>query len=377
MLVNPESVQRFVDKQEDVETRIIEAVGKVGPRNIAEISRITRVHPETIRYKFGKRFSRLGLRFHAEVDYQRLGLNLRWGTFQFSPSHYEKAPLLFRLLNRFGYLNYFGKIVPSGHYMARFGVPNRMQKEHEALFSWLMKEGVILGFTLQDARISRHVTMSPGFFNFKSGRWEIPWKELRNLPPRPLPVTGRGVKYLKDYDDLLIMKELQKDSMQHITSIARKLKINGRTLEYHYRVHVIGQGLVRSYFVRWAQDTSKTLVHSVALTRLVFHTANGTELREVQAVVSKIPFLWMEDLMEDGTYVASMYVPSTDTLSLFGYLNDELGELGPRVETGFVKTSEASSFTIPYEMWQNGEWSFEASKMKAAILKEYHSTPQK
>jgi hypothetical protein len=375
-LGSPESLQEFAGERQNVEARIIDAVGEVGPRNISEISRLTHVHPETVRYKFRKRFNRLGFRFHAEVDYERLGLTLRWATFRLSPVHYSNAPHLFRLLNRVGYLNYFGKVVPSGSYVARFGVPNDLRAKHESLFSWLMSEGILSSFSLQEARVSRHLTMNPRFFDFKSNRWEIPWKELRNLPARPMPLASRKAALVEDFD-LLILKELQKDSTRHISSIARELDLNGRTLEYHYRTHVIARRLIHSYFVRWTQDTSKTLAHTVALTRLTFRPEGGEKLKWIQSTVSKVPFLWMEDLVEDGSYVASMYVPSSEMLPFLGYLNDELGDLGAKVETEFVKTNEASSFTIPYEMWRDGGWGFDLDEAKAVIRKEYGSSPKK
>ena len=374
---SPESLQKFTKRQGDVEARIIDAVGRIGPRNIAEISRITRVHPETVRYKFRKRFNRLGFRFHAEVDYGRLGLTLRWGTFRLSPLYYRKAPQLFRLLNKMGYLNYFGKIVPSGSYVARFGIPDDLQTEHESLFSWLMKKGVLASFSIQDARVSRHLTMNPRYFDFKSNRWEIPWKELKDLPERPLPLSSRRVASVEDYDDLLILKELQKDSMQHVSKIAKSVNRNDRTLEYHYRTHVLPRKLIPSYFVRWTQDTSKTLAHSVASARLTFLSEGTDNVRRIQSTVSKIPFLWMEDLLEDGSYVASVYAPLNELMLLYGYLNDELGDLGTSVETGFVKANEASSFTIPYEMWKDGEWRFDLGEAKALILREYSSALKK
>jgi len=376
-LESPESFQKFAKREGDVEARIIDAVGKAGPRNIAEISRLTHVHPETVRYKFRKRFSRLGFRFHAEVDYEKLGLTIRWGTFRISPLHYPKAPQLFRLLNKVGYLNYFGKIVPSGTYVARFGLPASEKAEHESLFTWLMNEGVLTSFSLQGAKVSRHLTMNPKFFDFRSNRWEIPWKELKDLPERPLPINSRRASRVEDYDDLLIIKELQKDSMQHISRIAEAVNRNDRTLEYHYRTHVMPRKLIPSYFVRWTQDPSKTLAHSVAVTRLAFKPAGHEELKRIQSKVSKVPFLWMEDLLEDGTYIASMYVPSSEILLLLGYLNDELGDLGANVETGFVKMNEASSFTIPYEMWKEGDWRFDLNAAKAVLRKEHYSALKK
>ncbi|MDG6962507.1 MAG: Lrp/AsnC family transcriptional regulator, partial [Nitrososphaerota archaeon] len=82
-MVRAKSPRAIKDEAPDLEAKIIAAIGKAGPRNIAQISRMTGAHQETIRYKIKKRFGRLGLRFRAEVDFPKLGLNLHWASLNF------------------------------------------------------------------------------------------------------------------------------------------------------------------------------------------------------------------------------------------------------------------------------------------------------
>jgi len=369
-LPTTKSIQTTRDESPDLEARIIAAIGAAGPRNVAQISRMTHAHQETIRYKVKKRFGRLGFRFHAEVDFEKLGLTLHWATLDFTKEYYGMAPQILRALNQVGYLTYFAKLVPQGTYSALFTLPDNTVDQYKTFLAGLGQKRILNGFTLEEVIASRHKVMDPHFCNFRSGRWEIEWSKVSEQPSVSMPHGSRARKEDFDYYDLLIVKELQKDSLQHLTGIAKKLKVHQKTLEYHYRTHVQKWKLVPSYTIRWTQDTTKRLVHSVAATLVAFRNLSRSEFTEVQAAISKIPFLWTEDLLHDGTYIATLYVPVTDMVNVTSYISGALPNLSSRVEIGFIEYANATSFTIPYNMYQGGKWKFDLRRMETALRKE-------
>jgi len=223
---------------------------------------------------------------------------------------------------------------------------------------------------LDEVLVSRHKAMDPRYFNFRSGRWEIEWGKVSELRASPLPLGRKARAEPFDLFDLLVIKELEKDSLQHLTEIARKLKVHQKTLEYHYRTHVQRWKLVTSYRIRWVQDTTKRLTHSTATTRMAFRNLSRVEYAQLQAAVSKIPFLWSEDLLTNGDYITSLYVPVTDLLSVSNYISAAVPNLSSRLEMSFVAPADASSFTVPYNMFQDGEWKFNVKQMEAALRKE-------
>lgn len=336
---------------------------------MASISRITGAHQETVRYNLKKRLGKLGFRFHAEVDYGKLGLKLHWGTFHFGRPFYSGAHRIFDALNQTGYLTYYAKIVPQGHYVALFALPDALGDQLSNALSLLRDKGVLTGFSLDEVVAYRHATMNPKFFNFRSGRWEVQWEKVKAGSGTPLPLDKARTSIESDYHDLLLIKELQKDAMQHVVGIARKLKVHEKTLEYHYRTHVLKRRLVRSYIVRWTQDIEKSLTHSVATTRLTFRGLSQKELKVVQDTVSKIPFLWAEELLRDGTYIATSYVPLTEMLNMFAYLDDKISDLDSKVEVGYVRPHDAYLYTIPYNMFKDGEWDFDLNRVESAVEK--------
>ena len=331
---------------------------------------MTGAHQETIRYKIKKRFGRLGFRFHAEVDFPKLGLDLHWATLNFSEGYRGAATQILATLNKVGYLTYYGKIVPQGYYVALFALPEGTTDTYREFLSGLVAEKVLSGFTLERSVASRHKPMDPKYFNFRSGKWEIGWDSIPDQAP--LPLTSGPKPQLEDFDyyDLLIIKELQKDSLQHLTTIARRLKVHQKTLEYHYRTHVQKWKLVPSYRIQWVQDVSKRLMHSTATTWLAFRNLSESELAGVQAAVSKIPFLWSEDVLEGGTYMVTMYTPLTDLLAVSTYIDSALPKLASKVEIGFVNPTDSYLFNVPHNMYQDGEWKFNTQQMCTALRKE-------
>jgi len=369
-LSRTKSLAVIKDGSPDLEARIITAIGAAGPRNVAQISRMTGAHQETIRYKIKKRFGRLGFKFHAVVDYDKLGLSLHWGTLDFSNVYDSMASQALRALNQVGYLTYYARLVPQGNYVALFALPQGTAGQYRDFLSGLVSKGILTRFALEEVLVTRHKVMDPRFFNFRSGRWEIEWNKVTEQPPIPIPSERRQRPADFDYYDLLVIKELQKDSLQHLTGIAKKLKVHQKTLEYHYRTHVQKWKLIPSYRIRWAQDITKRPVHSTVMTRMRFTDLSRPEFAKIQAAISKVPFLWQEDLLQGGTYTAMMYVPLVDLINVSSYVTKAAPGLASRVEVAFINASDASSFTIPHHMYQDGAWKFNARQVEAALRKE-------
>lgn len=366
-MVGAKHLQRFEGAPIGLEGRMISAIGTVGPRNVAKIARLTGAHQETVRYKIKKRLASLGFRFHAEVDFAKLGLTLHWATLDFTKEYYGMAPQVLTGLNEVGYLAYFARVLPQGNYISLFTLPANTSDQYGEFLGGLREKGILQGFELTEVSVRRHKVMDPKFFNFRSGRWEIDWANVKSAQPMALPSGTRSRVESFDHSDLLVIKELQKDSRQHLADMARRLKVHQKTLEYHYRTHVQKLKLVPSYRIRWAQDVAKRPIHSTVFTRFAFRHLTGSEFGRVQAAVSKVPLLWTEDLLRDGTYLAMMYVPLTDMVNVSNFVSDAAHDLGSKMEMNFIDFANASSFTIPYNMYRQGTWIFDVRRMETAL----------
>lgn len=371
------SVQAIKDESPNLEARIIASIGTAGPRNVAQISRMTGAHQETIRYKIKRQFADQGFRFQADVDYRKLGLTLHWGSFVVSPVYYRSATRLFRSLNDTAYLIHFSKILPQGQFVALFSLPEGKTDEFIRFLESLRQRKIITEFSLNRVLAQRHKTMDPSFFNFRKDRWELDWQKVKSLRASPLAAERNPPKTSADAIDMLIIKELQKDARQHIVGIARKLKLNQKTLEYHYRTHIMKEGLIPGFRVRWMKDSDEPLAHSTIVVRLTFKGLEGKQYKNVQSTMNKLPYLWVEDLLEFGTYIATLSIPLSDFTPTMNYINSELQFLGPNLEMGYLSVQDSWTYTIPYQMFSNDEWQFDAKKMESAVVKELSASLEK
>lgn len=328
---------------------------------------MTHAHQETVRYNVKNRLGKLGFRFQAEVDYTKLGLQLHWGTIRFSPAYEGAGPRIFRVLNQVGYLTHFSKVIPQGYYVAILALPLGTAEEYWAFFRHLQHDGVLAEFNLEEISVERHRPMDPTFFNFRSGRWEVEWDKVNTLEASPLTIEKAKPTEI-DYFDLVIVKELQINALSHVVAMAKKLKVHQKTLAYHYRTHVVKRKLVPYFRIRWMEDITKTLAHSVAFTRLTFRGLVPAEYARAQRALSRIPFLWAEDLLGDGTYIATINVPLTELVATHNYVNKQVPGLGSKIEIGYLNPSESSNFTIPYNMYNEDRWKLDADKMKSAVM---------
>lgn len=349
----------------DEDARIIEAIQKAGPRNVALLSRLTGLHPETVRYKLKTRFKKAGFKVHAEVDYDRLGLSLFWSSIEFRAGGTERALRVLQALSEVGHLVYYGRVVPQGTYKVLFAVPQGRGDVYNGILHRLKKDGVVRDYSLEQAIHWQNYSMNPRYFNFQSLKWEVDWSKVPREKPRAERPVAQGKTSTLDLLDLLIVKELQKDAQQHMVAIAKKLGVNSKTLMYHYDNHVEERKLVRGYEFRWMQDLAKNLAHSALWTNVVVKGLNKGEAAKVREEWSKVPFIWADYLMKNGDYSAWFCAPLVEISSTFDYLSAQVSELGAAMEVNVIKTHDASSFTVPFHAFRDG-WSLD---QKAVIMK--------
>jgi len=349
-----------------VEARIVQAVKEHGPRNVALISRLTGVPVETVRYKIGRQLTSLGFRYHAEPNYGKLGLSLRWARLSFEPGFSESASLLLDKLNESAYLVYYARVIPSGSYVCLFAMPPALAPAYRSLLDYVVGLGVLRKYEMEEVAFSQHYSFNPKYFNFQTAKWEVDWKEVELESP-PSEIRPPSPPVSVDKYDLLLVKELQINSLRHDIDIAKKLGVAPPSLGYHLREHVEGAGLIDRYIVRWMEDVTKTLAHTVLLTRVVVRGLGRAQIKRAHEAFGRVPFTWSVYIMKDGTYASTMCVPVEEAVTTFDYLRRELAGFSDRIELEYIKPHDAQLFTIPYNMYE-GRWVSGVDRLKPSIV---------
>lgn len=85
------------------------------------------------------------------------------------------------------------------------------------------------------------------------------------------------------------------------------------------------------------------------------------ELWTAQTAFNKLPFTWFDAVAEDGSlYLAQIVLPSTYYLDTMNYLHNECIAFGEKLEYQLADYDCSSSFTIPYELFDETQgWAFD------------------
>lgn len=352
-------------KRGDELSHIVEAIKKVGPRNCSLISRMTGIPVETVRYKIRKQLMRKWVKFHVSVDYNKLGLVRNWVTLNFNDGYDEVAPKILDTLSKVGYLIYYGRVIPQGNYVSLIALPIRANAEYKRFLNSLIDIGALTSYEINELAWVRSLSMRSEYYNFSTGTWNIDWERLDQSK---VIVKEMGVNYanepLVDKIDLLILKEFQINSAASIAAIARKLRMEPKTIRYHYMEHIIRRDLIVNYIVRWQRDIERNERHSFLRMFIQFKNLMRRELLGVQNVFHRLPFTWFDALSSDQRlYLVYVTLPMTQYINALDYLRRNISGNGHKFEIDLIDPTCTKSYTIPYEMFDGNQgWVFDAEK---------------
>ena len=250
--------------------------------------------------------------------------------------------------------------------MVLFALPEGSTQKYHEFLRYLVDIGIVSAFSLHELEWERHLSLNPKYFDFDSAKWEIDWSKIEF---EKFSIDD-GKEFREegkvDKADLLLIKELQKDSIQSIIDIARKVKIHPKTLRYHYHAHVERKKLVSGYLVRWMRDIESTRAHAIMFVRFVFNGLDRSELLKARAAISKIPLTWAEDFLQDGTYFGTIFMPVQEYADTFKFISKNVNGFRHKLQCLFIDSGDACLFTVPYQMYDPDRgWIFDANDLRA------------
>ena len=348
-------------KQIDELPRLIEVVARLGPRNVPDIARELSIPIETARHRLKKQLLQRGIRVHASVDFGKLDLERSWAFLDFAREYRGHEARIARALADVAYLTYFARTMPEERFLAQFAVPRSKLEEHERFLSGLAEGGILGGYQKHNLSWMRHLSMKPNLYNFRRRVWDIDWEALDRLKLTPeLPPISKVTRF--DKKDLLILKEMQQDSAIQFVDIASKLKMDVKTLLYHYHSHIGDRDFVSKYIVRWIGEPKDIRKYAILHAKAVIRNVSETELLSVQDTFAKLPFTWSDSYSsEDCFYLAELVLPVPQYVDALSFLQRNLRDSKRKIEILVLDPQFGSAFTLPHHMFEDGlGWVFEA-----------------
>jgi hypothetical protein len=350
-------------------SRLIEAINRVGIENISLLSRMTGMPTETVRYTIKRRFPTIGLNVRTPMNHSALGLERYFVSTRLTESAEKNESSMLKALSSTAFLTYWCKAPVERRHLAFFAVPVALVDEFHGFLDSLVKEDVFVDYKSERFEWSRHLELKSRYYDFATGGWSIDWSKIRRTgeaPPAPPSDEEPSASPEIDATDTLIIKELQLNSWRGIAEIARKLRLNERTVRWHYRKHVAD--IACSAYVNWIPVNPKEFSKAAGLIHEFIGVSKET-LEKLRYVFNNFPFSWFEGGRRDGYYQVHSALPAAHFMESLRFLNASLGEIIDSWKTWTIDLSTTIWYTLPYENFDNQRgWFFDSDAALEAVF---------
>lgn len=337
--------------------------------NINQISRTIGVYKETVRYWY-RNLLKDGFTVQTAPNYEKLGMKRVVMIVELGDLFESYADALMCALGDLCYVVSFAKTLPDGFYTVNASVPV------ECLNSWtdfmisLKETGVFKSMTSIVLDWVRNLPMKAEMYDFRERRWDFDWSKRTD---NPLSTDFQAVDREEfDSTDLGIIDQLQLDANIQLTEMAKSLKVNPKTLAWHYRTHVLGRGLLKGYIMNWIgtgyDHETERPVHRKHRYTPVEIFADGLEKDErveLMRSVEQLPYAWLEGCGQ-RSYYAKIVFPNEEFTEALDFLGQVVKLSRRKARCLTIDQAHALWFTLPLQNYEEKRqrWAFDQSDLQ-------------
>ncbi|MGH9919139.1 MAG: hypothetical protein ACRD6W_09765, partial [Nitrososphaerales archaeon] len=205
-----------------------------------------------------------------------------------------------------------------------------------------------------DANRMRHSRMWVELFDFKREGWDFDWDLSRNRAVNvdDMATTSERAKF--DKLDLWIMEKLQKDPERDLTELSAELKVNLATLYRHWRKHVLERGLFNGWRINWLGTVKDMKTGQIPVRRsgasinTLVKELTPVEAMNLRAQLHAIPYLWSEQIGENGDFNAETMMPVHSLMEAFEFLGKVIAPLQGKARVLITDQSSAITYNYVY-----------------------------
>jgi DNA-binding Lrp family transcriptional regulator len=358
---------RAYDLLDLTNARILDAMDRVGPRNVTKIAKHCKVPVTTVLARL-RGLESTGLAVCTAVPYcAKLGLR-RVIVFvkrrQCDPRDFLKIP------------NYWRSVTEceGGGWssLSIHAIPNSKVDLFEGYLKELKSIDVISDYTAYYLGESHWFFPSLRFFNTKQTRWEFPWltwlEGLRTTRPLYSIDDPSSYRVLADKKDLEMLSLLELNGRSSFTDIAKEIGYTPAGVQQRYNERILRLGLLLQYSIHvWMWPVQTTAVRDVLLN---FSSKGFCDCFYTFVRQNHPPFVWgLSKLLGRTSLIMRVTLPYEESDSLFDYLNRLSRD-------GFIESYSAvrllmqnrETQTIPPEEFSEGFWKFDQAKYREAAI---------
>ena len=347
-----------------INAKIIEGLGKHGPKNISSLAKSIGVPSTTVAFRIKKLMNEDYLKVKAKLDSPKLGL---MKAVVFADTKHGFEGRLLNAIENVGYWTYiarcYGKF--NGFY-AIFSFPALYKEKLEDYFRTAKQMGIVSDYVFHWT--TNIYEMPPNFqwFDFKKKAWNFSWKEWVGEISKASGILPKRLRdpnvyaVMVDKTDLLMLKEMEKNGTIGFTDLADVVKITPQGVRHRYYQHIIKRGLIAEYEVAvfpyplQSSDLCGVFLDFVderALAKFVNTTQNKPFMLNYGKVIGQ------------NSLIIHSYTPKMEFSNFMESLN-QLTEKGI-LKDFFYVTLDVASFrrqTVSYEYFVDGRWKYDGEE---------------
>jgi hypothetical protein len=365
-------LRHISENASDFLTKLVPFVENDGARNLTEVSRHLSIPYTTLRTRMMNLKGR-GISVVAVPDVEKLGLERIRASFFLACLDTEVKPI-FRALHQKAGLRSYARSLIDQEIDCEFAIPKGRLSELGKLFSKLEELKLVQKFRIHRPLWKEVLMLKTESFDYSKGEWDVDFSRITGDPSVRIPIMSAPTRF--DYNDLILIKNLELDSWLKTVELARKTKLGVGDAIYHLNRHVFGKKLIKHFRLCWDGRKDAWLKHSILGVTLVFDEISDEDAREAISVLTSNPFTWSHMRMEDGTYLSEAMIPISQFLEDIQFLSKQLRKVHLQPKFYMKDWSSVSTYTIPYMLYNrvNRAWKFNAEKALESTMQMVNSS---
>lgn len=317
-------IHRITSLLDEENIKIISAMKKYGPRNLQHISRKSGVPYPTVYTRVTKLEGEGLLQTWASPDHSRIGLAR--GVVLLTPVPGREL-LAREALKIPGYwlriIRCSGEI--NGYYSLQ-AIPSNNRQDFEQYLDQLIASGIATSYRIFWLGDFRSKIPNFEYYDSKKKAWKFEWKTWLKFSPdeKHSEHTNETMvdKVSFDKNDLLILKELEKNARKKLSEFAQMIGVTLPAAKYRFD-NIVKKGLVQDYVIDilpYAPDVSE--LYEI---RLDYPDENHLVAREKW--LQRLPFVLNYSRIRGANSVtARMYMPRGEVNNLITLLSSWVRE---------------------------------------------------
>jgi len=351
--------------------KIIEGLGRQGPRNIFSLAKSIGLPPTTVAFRLKKLIKKGYLTIRTNLDYSRLGLSK---AVLIAEAAHGREDKLRKVIENIDYWTYvtrcYGKF--SGFY-ALFAFPAQSKDELENYIGEASKTGLMPRHMFSWTTNLCEGVPDFGWFDFERKAWNFAWKrwteEVLNASEK-LPSSLKdpaAYPILVDETDVLLLKELEKNGSTKFADLANVVKITPQGVRYRYYKHAVKRNLIADYQI--AHLPYPLQVSDMCSFTIDF--ADETSLAKFANTLRDKPFtVTYGKILKRNSLLLHTYTPKME----FSNFMESLNRLAEKdvIKSYFYVTLDLLTFkrqTMSYEFFRSNKWTYDSQEKLEKLRK--------